>query len=107
METLNKHGMITQWRAKSAFYVLIVEINDRFSSLFSVPSKRNDSIGTTGKLMKVWVKVKSSSHRILSADCRSTVGRLSAVSQPTVGRFSAVSRPTVGQQTADSLLVFP
>ena len=50
----------------------------------------------------LWVIVKKSSPKNLSADCRSTVGRQSADSRPTVGRLLADSRPTVGRLSADS-----
>lgn len=93
--------MLTQWPAKRSFYILIIKIYGIFSIFRTVPSKVYEkhfrvSIGIIGKLMKVWIKVKNSSQKILWTDCR-----------PTVGRLLAVSRPTVGQQTADSLLVFP
>ena len=58
------------------------------------------------------VIVKKSSQKNLSADCRPSVGRLSAVCWPTVGRLSADCRPSVGRLSAvcwptDGRQVFP
>ena len=68
-------------------------------------------------IINILVKVKNSSPKSLSANCRPTVGRLSANCRPTVGRLSANCRltvgtkiftkdcwPTVGKQSADSFL---
>ena len=44
-------------------------------------------------------KVKNSSPKKLSADCRPTVGQQLANSRPTVGRLSADRRPTVGSMS--------
>ena len=41
---------------------------------------------------QIWVTVKKSSPKNLSADCRSTVGRLWAVCRPSVGHLLAICR---------------
>ena len=54
------------------------------------------------RTMAVWsVIVKKSSPKNLSADCRSTVGRLLVVCRPTVGRLLANCQPTNGRQSAN------
>ena len=52
-------------------------------------------------IINILVKVKNSSPKSLSANCRPAVGQLSAGCRPTVGRLLANCWPAVGQLSAN------
>ena len=74
-----------------------------FSGSFFAFFVDSNSVMLIELLIKCWVIVKKSSPKNLSADCRSSIGRLSAVCWPTgfpqnIDYQSADKRPTVGRQ---------